>query len=179
MQTPSTSGRRRICSVVAAVAAAVLLTQTTAGATPARAPQSPGGSDSYDELTKQINKLEHAYGGDLAKLRDARFGLGRSFKKADKLKADLADARAVVAQLAASRYMNSGVEPEVAIFASGDPSSVIDGAALAAHLSQSKAARVRQIQTLVAEQEKARKEAQGKVADLKRAIARLREITAA
>jgi hypothetical protein len=175
VQTPSTSGRRRICSVVAAVAAAVLLTQTTAGATPARTPQSPGGSDSYDELTAQINKLEKAYGGDLAKLRDAQFGLRRSFKKADSLKSDLTDARAVVAQLAASRYMNSGVDPEVAIFASGDPSGVIDGAALAAHLSQSKAARVQQIQRLVVEQEKARREAQGKVSDLKRAIGKLQK----
>jgi hypothetical protein len=176
VQTPSTTVRRRICSVVATVAAAVLLTQTTAGAVPtaptrATVPEAPG--DDFDKLTAQINKLEKQYGGELAQLRDAQFGLKRAFAKSDKLKKELSEAQAVVAELAASRYMSSGLDPEVTIFASGDPSGVLDGAALATHLSQSKAARVKQVQTLINQQEQARKEAQAKVAAFKRSVAKL------
>ena len=173
MQIPSITVRRRVCSVIAAAASAVLLTQTTAGAAPARTsfPQAP--SSEYDKLSRQISKLEKEYGGELAHLRDAQFGLKRAFAKADKLKAELATARTVVAELAASRYMSSGIDPEVAIFASGDPSGVIDGAALAAHLSQSKAERVRQVQVLVEKQEQARQNAQAKVAAFKNSVAKL------
>jgi hypothetical protein len=175
VRTPSTTARRRFCSVVGAVAAAVLLTQTSAGASPAPTgtPLSPGGPDSYDKLTAQVSKLEHQYGGELAKLRDAQFGLRRAFAKADRLKAELAGARTLVAQIAASRYMNSGVDPEVAILAAGDPTAGIDGAALAQHLAEIKAARVRQIQTLIAEQQAAQKAAQDKVAAFKASVAKL------
>lgn len=177
MHTPSTTVRRRVYSVVAAVAAAVLLTQTTAGATPSQptragSPNSPG-SDSYDELTAQISKLEKQYGGELAQLRDAQFGLKRAAGKSTRLKAELADAQEVVAQLAASHYMNSGVEPEVAIFAAGDPSDVIDSAALAQHLAQAKAARVQQIQSLMAQQREAQQNLQDKVAAFKRSVSKL------
>ncbi len=173
MQTPSTTVRRRVCSVVAAVAAAVVLTQTTAGAAPTTtaAPLAPGSE--YDRLTRQMNKLEREYGGELAQLRDAKFGLERAVKKSNRFERELAEARSVVAELAASRYMNSGIDPEVAIFASGDPSGVIDGAALATHLSQAKAARVSQVQALVERQEKASKTSREKVAAFKRSIAKL------
>ncbi|HEX6473336.1 MAG TPA: hypothetical protein VF069_29875 [Streptosporangiaceae bacterium] len=175
MRTPSTTARRRFCSVVGSVAAAVLLAQTSAGASPAPTgtPLSPGGSDSYDKLTAQISKLEHQYGGELAKLRDAQFGLKRAFAKADRLKAELAGARTLVAQIAASRYMNSGVDPEVAILAAGDPTAGIDGAALAQHLAEVKAARVQQIQSLIDQQQAAQKAAQAKVADFKASVAKL------
>ncbi|HEY7487492.1 MAG TPA: hypothetical protein VH912_23765 [Streptosporangiaceae bacterium] len=179
MQTPSTTVRRRICSVVAAVGAAVLLTQTTAAAATPKLPgrtgillQSPG-ADSFDKLTAQINKLEKQYGGELAQLRDAQFGLKRAYDKSRRLKAELGDAQALVAQIAASHYMNSGVEPEVAILASGDPSDVMDGAALAQHLAQSKAARVQQIQGLMAQQQEAQQTLQAKVAAFKRSVGKL------
>jgi hypothetical protein len=173
VQTPSTTVRRRVCSVVAAVTTAVVLTQTTAGAAPTTpaAPLAPGSE--YDRLTRQMNKLEKEYGGELAQLRDAKFGLERAVKKSNRLERELSDARTVVAELAASRYMNSGIDPEVAIFAAGDPSGVIDGAALATHLSQSKAERVRQVQGLVEQQEKASKTAREKVANFKRSIDKL------
>jgi hypothetical protein len=175
VQTPSTTVRLRFCSVVVAVAAAVALTQTSAGATPTRTgiPRSPGGSDTYDKLTAQINKLEKQYGGELAQLRNAQAGLKRAFAKSDRLKAELAGAQELVAQLAASRYMNGGVEPEVAILAAGDPTTVIDGAALATHLSQAKAARVQQIQTLIVEQQEAQRTAKEKVASFKRSVSKL------
>jgi hypothetical protein len=163
VQIPSTTVRLRLCSIIAAVAtaASVMLTQTGAGAAPARTavPQSPGGSDTYDELSAQIGKLEKRYGGELAKLRDAQYGLKRAFVKSDRLKAELKGARELVAQMAASHYMNGGLEPEVAILAAGDPSTVIDGAALATHLAQAKAARVRQIQGLIVQQQEAQKNA--------------------
>jgi hypothetical protein len=176
VQTPSTTVRRRFCSVIAVAAAAVvMLTQTSAGATPTRTgiPQSPGGSDSYDKLSAQISKLEKQYGGELAQLRDAQFGLQRAFAKADRLKAELTGARELVAQLAASRYMNGGIEPEVAILSSGDPGDIIDGAALATHLSEVKAARVRQIQSLIGQQQEAQRNAKEKVAAFKRSVGKL------
>jgi hypothetical protein len=134
--------------------------------------QSPG-ADSFDKLTAQINKLEKQYGGELAQLRDAQFGLKRAYDKSRRLKAELGDAQALVAQIAASHYMNSGVEPEVAILASGDPSDVMDGAALAQHLAQSKAARVQQIQGLMAQQQEAQQTLQAKVAAFKRSVGKL------
>ncbi|HEU5156701.1 MAG TPA: hypothetical protein VFU43_06855 [Streptosporangiaceae bacterium] len=176
MQTPSTTVRLRFCSIIAAVAtaAAIMLTQTGAGAAaspPTAVPESP--ADTYDKLSAQIGKLEKQYGGELAKLRDAQYGLKRAFLKAGRLKAELAGAQELVAQMAASRYMNSGVEPEVAILASGDPNTVIDGAALATHLSQSKAARVQQIQSLIEQQKEAEEHAQEKVAAFKRTVSKL------
>ena len=180
MQIPSTTVlsmavRRRFCSVMAAAAAAVVLMQTSAGAAPTRTgiPQGPGGADTYDKLSAQIDRLEKKYGGELAKLRDAQFGLKRAFAKADRLQAELTGARELVAQMAASRYMNGGVEPEVAILASDDPTNVIDGAALATHLAQTKAARVRQIQSLIEQQEEAQKNAKEKVAAFKKTVSKL------
>jgi hypothetical protein len=177
VQIPSTTVRLRFCSVIAAVAtmASIMLTQTSAGAVPTRTgvPQSPGGSDTYDKLTAQIGKLEKRYGGELAKLRDARYGLKRAFVKADHLDAELKSARELVAQMAASHYMNGGIEPEVAILAAGDPTTVIDGAALATHLAQAKAARVQQIQGLIVQQQEAQKNAQEKVAAFKRTVGKL------
>jgi hypothetical protein len=164
--------RRRAGLVMAAISGVLLLLPTAAGATvPAAA--SPGDSAKVDRLTTQIKKLEQQYHGELQELRDSRLAAKRALGKSDGLKRELVGARALVAQIAAAQYMTSGVEPSVAILNTDDPSNVLDGATMASHLSNNYAARVKQIQTLIGQEQQSRKEAKNKVAKLERTIADL------
>src|SRR5258708_6255964 len=96
---------------------ALLLVPSASGATsPSLAPRaalSPGGSDNLDKLAKQIKALEKKYGDDFAQLRDAKWAAEQAIKKSTSLQQDLAGARILVAQMAASQYITSGVDPTV------------------------------------------------------------------
>jgi hypothetical protein len=160
---------RRAALALTAVAGALVLTPATASPVAAE----PGNIDKVNKLTQEIKDLEKEYGGNLEQLRDTRRDAKKALEKVELLRRDLVGARSLVAQLAASQYMTNGIEPTVQIVASDDPGSVLSNASLARHLSQTHAAKVQQIASLVAQQERARAEAETKIEKLEKEIAEI------
>lgn len=158
--------------VLAAVIGVLTLLPSPAGAA-VPAAVSPGDSAKVDKLTVQIKKLEKQYRGELAELRDTRLAAKRALGKSEGLKEELADTRVLAVQLAAARYMNSGVEPSVAILTTDDPSTVLNSATMAEHLANNYAARVERLQSLIGQEQQAREEAKDKILKLEHRIADL------
>ncbi|MQY04844.1 coiled-coil domain-containing protein [Actinomadura macrotermitis] len=175
METPSSTGRRRRRAALALTALTLTTASLvpTAAAAPATAPAAaadPGDNGRLRRLNAQADKLEKAYGGDLAKLQDAQFGVKKALANSKKLKQDLDAAQALVAQMAASQYMTGGADPSVQVLAAGDPSGVLSSASLASHVAQNQANKVAQIQQLITAQEQARAQTQQKIAALQKEI---------
>ena len=182
METPASTcrrttrrrgGRRTATALVAIATALPLLGTATPAAIAAPAasvPMDPGDSAKFAKLNHQIEKLDKAYGGDLAKLKDAQYAAEKALSKSNALQKDLVEARDLVAQLAATQYMTGGEDPTVAFLADADPNEMLSNATLVSHLAQNKAARVEQIQKLVNDQLEARKKAQAKMTELKNEI---------
>ncbi|MFI0449399.1 coiled-coil domain-containing protein [Actinomadura sp. 6N118] len=172
METPtSTRWRRTRLALVAVVGVVPLVASATVTGPSAQA--DPGDSGRLTKLNKQIEKLDKAYGGDLAKLKDTQHEVKEALKKAQNLKEDLTVARGLVAQIAASQYMTGGADPSVAVLANDDPSTYLNNASLVSHVAQNQAAKVQQIQQLVNQQEQAKVEAQRKVKQLEKQIKEL------
>ncbi|GLZ09159.1 peptidoglycan-binding protein LysM [Actinomadura sp. NBRC 104412] len=162
--------RRPALALVALAAGAVPL---TAGTTVNAQAAAPGDTAKMRKLNIQIEKLDRAYGGDLAKLKDAQYDARKALAKARELNTDLEATRNLVAQLAASQYMTGGADPSVSVLGSDDPSSALSGLSLASHVASNQSARVRQIQKLVNDQQRAKREADQKIKDLEKEIADL------
>ncbi|TDD68869.1 coiled-coil domain-containing protein [Actinomadura rubrisoli] len=184
METPTSTfrrGRRHAAVALVAIATAVPLAgaaapSAVAGPSAATAPftapaaADPGDSGKFSRLNRQIEKLDKAYGGDLAKLRDAQYAAKKALDKSKDLQTDLSEARGLVAQMAATQYMTSGQDPTVSVMASDDPSELLGNVTLVSHLTQNKAAKVKQIQSLVSQQEQSRRQAQQKISELQKEI---------
>jgi hypothetical protein len=151
----------------------LILLPSSAGAAVPAAAVSPGDRAKVERLTGQIKQLERQYRGEIKELRDSRLAAQRALGKSSDLTGELAASRALIAQIAAAQYMTSGIEPSMAILTTNDPSRVLDSATLADHLSRNYAARVRQIQTLIEQEQQASKEAKAKIAKLERTVADL------
>ncbi|MFC9976787.1 coiled-coil domain-containing protein [Spirillospora sp. NPDC127200] len=176
METPTSTGRRwrrrRAALALAALAGAVpLLAGTTVTAPAALA--DPGDSGRVTKLNEQIEKLDKAYGGDLARLRDAQFDMKRALQKARDLRSNLEVTRRSVARLAATQYMTGGTDPTLQVITADDPAGLLATTSLTTHLGQNQAAKVQVVQKLVAEQEKAQAEAKKKIEGLEKQIADL------
>ncbi|MBT2206642.1 MULTISPECIES: hypothetical protein [Actinomadura] len=177
METPTSTLRRAAVALVAVATAGPL----ASGAVPSSAAEpsaaalaaDPGDSGKFGRLNAQIERLDKAYGGDLAKLKDARYAAKKALDESKVLQSDLNEARDLVAQMAASQYMTGGQDPAVSIITSGNPSDSLSNVSLVSHLAQNKAAKVAQIQTLVSKQDKARQEAQQKITELQKEIKEL------
>ncbi|WP_067451723.1 coiled-coil domain-containing protein [Actinomadura macra] len=179
METPTSTLRRATVALAAIVTALPLAggAVPSASAAPAAALASanalaadPGDSSKFSRLNAQIEKLDKAYGGDLAKLKDAQYAAKEALDKSRLLQTDLTEARGLVAQMAASQYMLNGQDPTVSIMASDNPSELLSNVTLVSHLAQNKAAKVEQIQSLVSQQDQARRQAQQKIAALQKEI---------
>ncbi|XRQ10090.1 coiled-coil domain-containing protein [Actinomadura welshii] len=142
-----------------------------APAAPARyVPLDPGDAAKFAKLNRQITQLEKELGGDLAKLKDAQYAAKKAHNKSKVLEKDLIEARNVVARFAATKYMMNGEDPTVTFLSSADPTELLSSASLVSHLAQNQATKVEQIQKLVNDQVKARKQAEAKMATVKKEI---------
>ncbi|MFC6880485.1 MULTISPECIES: coiled-coil domain-containing protein [Actinomadura] len=169
MESPTSTVRHRTRRLAAALVAAAVALPLCSGAMPS-AQADPGDNARFARLNDQIEKLDKAYGGDLAKLKDAQHDAKQALGRARNLQNELEGARGLVAQLAATQYMTGSTDPTVSVIAAEDPSQLLANYSLASHIAQNKAARVQQIKKLVADQEKARAEAQQKTKDLEKHI---------
>ena len=164
--------RRPALALVALAAGAVPL---TAGTTVSAQAAAPGDTAKMRKLNQQIEKLDKAYGGDLAKLKDTEYAAKKAITRARELNVDLQATRGLVAQIAASQYMTGGADPSVSVLAADDPSAALSGLSLASHVASNQSAKVQQIQKLVADQETARRQAEKKIKDLEKEITDLRK----
>ncbi|WP_433331814.1 coiled-coil domain-containing protein [Spirillospora sp. CA-294931] len=172
METPNSTrrARKRLLSPIVALVALTGALPLAMGPAAPPAMADPGDSSRFARLNKQIEKLDKAYGGDLAKLKDAQHDAKQALDRAKDLKGDLEASRKIVAQMAATQYMTGGTDPTVSVLSADDPSLLLNNATLANHVAQNKAGKVQQIQKLVNDQEKARLEAQKKVDGLEKNI---------
>ncbi|MFI0450175.1 hypothetical protein [Actinomadura sp. 6N118] len=157
---------RTVPVVIAGAFVLSMGTAASAGSPGAPARAAPGDADNVARLTRQIKALEAASGGRLEQLRDARLDAATSLRQMQTLGADLEQAQGEVATLAASQYINNGIDPSVQVLSSGDPRQMLDGATLAAQFAETRAARVRQIAALRGQQERTRLEAEAKIKKL-------------
>jgi hypothetical protein len=176
VESPTSTLRRRTRCAALVVAALVLplagATAPSAAAQPAAPalPSDPGDSGKFAKLNAQIDKLDKAYGGDLAKLKDAQYAAKKALTKSNGLQSDLDDARSLVAQMAATQYMTDGQGPAISMLSASDPSDLLSGYSLIEHHSQNKSAKVAQIGKLVDEQAAAHDQAQKKITELQKEI---------
>jgi hypothetical protein len=145
-------------------------TPSAGAAAPAAAPFDPGDAAKFAKLNRQIEQLEKELGGDLAKLKDAQYAAKKAHVKSKVLERDLVEARNVVARFAATKYMMNGEDPTVTFLSSADPTELLSNASLVSHLAQNQATKVEQIQKLVRDQVQARKQAEAKMAEVKKEI---------
>jgi hypothetical protein len=175
-ETPDSTRRarprlRRPALALVALATALPL---TAGATVDARAADPGDIARLRKLNAQIERLDKAYGGDLAKLKDAEYDAKKAAQKARALTTDLETARGLVAELAANQYMSGGADPSVSVLAADDPSNALSNLSLASHVASNQSAKVQLIQKLVAEQQKAKAESEKKIEALEKEIKDLR-----
>jgi hypothetical protein len=175
-ETPDSTSRWRFRLRRPALALTALATvlPLAAGTTTGAQAADPGDIAKMRQLNQQIARLDKAYGGDLAKLKDAEYDARKAAQKARQLTTDLGDARGLVAELAANQYMTGGADPSVSVLAAADPSNALSNLSLASHVASNQAAKVRQIQKLVDDQEKAKAEAEKKIKELEKEIKELR-----
>jgi hypothetical protein len=176
VESPTSTLRRRTRRAALAVLAVALPLAGTAAPSSAAPrsttalPADPGDSGKFAKMNAQIAKLDKAYGGDLAKLKDAQYAARKALQKSESLQGDLNDARSLVAQMAASQYMTDGQGPTISMLAAGDASDMLSGYTLIEHLAQNKTAKVAQIGKLVDEQAQAHDQAQQKITELQKEI---------
>jgi hypothetical protein len=175
-ETPDSTRRWRSRLRRPALALTLLATAVplAAGTTPSAQAADPGDIAKLRRLNAQIERLDKAYGGDLAKLKDAEYDARKAAQKARQLGTDLNAARGLVAELAANQYMTGGADPSVSVLAADDPSNALSNLSLASHVASNQSAKVQQIQKLINDQEKARAEADKKIKDLEKEIRDLR-----
>jgi hypothetical protein len=174
------AGRR--LAVLAAIVAGSLFVPFAGDAAPASrsAPAAPAArllpADAHVTLAKleaRAAKLSRQYRGEIVKLTDTAAAAKKAAGQALAASRRLARARSQVARLAAASYMDSGLDPSLALMSSGDPQRALDRTETVAYLSRQRGIRAQQLQQLAVAGSRAEQDAQAKVAALRTLIATL------
>ncbi|WP_248958209.1 coiled-coil domain-containing protein [Sphaerisporangium perillae] len=152
--------------------AAVLLGLFTALVIPP-AEAKPSPQAQLEKLTKQAADLQKAYRGQIQSLEDTRDAAQKAGNRMKKLRTDLAAAEKQIAQFYANSYMSGTIDGPKVFTYSGDPDSILGQAATVTYLAEEKNQRLNRISGLIKESRTAKKEADGKISDLKKEIDRL------
>jgi hypothetical protein len=176
----SGSGRPRIRRAVGVALGLVVLPVTavpgsasvvpSAASAPIAVPQDP--SIDLDELDRKAAKLAKQYRGSLAELDAARESARKAGREARALNAQLAQARKLVIDIAATNYMNSP-DPALTMFTDGDPRTVLDRAGFIQHMARLKGEKVAAINKLATRAQEAQKRADDRVKKAKKLIGEL------
>ena len=167
-------------AVTAAIVTGSLFAPFAGDAAPASTPAAPAAqflpADAHvtlAQLEARAAKLSRQYRGEIVKLTDTAAAAKAAAGQALLLSRQLAKARGQVARLAAASYMDSGLDPSLALMANGDPQRVLDRTATVAYLSRQRSISAGRLQQLVAAGSRAEQDARAKVAALRRLIAAL------
>ncbi|WP_235017580.1 coiled-coil domain-containing protein [Thermomonospora echinospora] len=121
------------------------------------------------KLKKQSDRLTKEYRGELIALKEAEKAAERATADAERLDKEWRASRTLIGRLAATSYMNGGLEP-MALFGATDPGAMIRDAAMIEHLNINNGRRVQNLQQLAAQAGRSRKTAETKVAEVREQI---------
>ncbi|MBE1562883.1 coiled-coil domain-containing protein [Nonomuraea africana] len=159
------SGRR---AVLAATLVALLATPLPQAAT-----ADPDSQAKLRKLTKQAAALNNVYRGTIESLEDTRLAAKRATERADNLKAALATAKVEVSKIAQTTYIQGPLDG-TSLFTSGaEPYQVLGQSASMAYLAAERTSTLTRVEALVANAQKAKKEAGEKIDDLERDIKKM------
>ncbi|WP_018656134.1 coiled-coil domain-containing protein [Actinomadura flavalba] len=142
---------------------------TGASGTAVAVPAAPDPAKEYAKLKKRSDKLAKEYRGELISLEEAKKSSAKATKDAERLNREVAAARADVSTLAASTYM-SGHLDAIPMITSADPGGAIRDAATIEHIARNNDGRISGLVALSAKADKSRKDAQAKLADVRKEI---------
>jgi hypothetical protein len=154
--------------------AAVLVGLFSVFAMPA-AEAKPSPQAQLNKLTKQAADLQKAYRGEIEGLKDTRSAAQKAGDRVKKLRSDLVAAEGQIAQFYRNSYMSGTVDGPRMFSYTGDPATILGQAATVTYLAEEKNQRLNKISTLIKESRAAKKEADGKIVDLKKEIKRLED----
>ncbi|MEV4065557.1 coiled-coil domain-containing protein [Nonomuraea dietziae] len=159
------SGRR---AVLAATLVALLATPL-----PHVAVADPDSQSKLRKLTKQATALNTVYRGTIESLEDTRLSAKRATERAANLKASLAAARVEVTQIAQTTYIQGPLDGTSLFTTGGEPYQVLGQAANMAYLAAERTSTLNRVEAMVADAQKAKKDADEKIDDLERDIKKM------
>ncbi|MEU7003824.1 hypothetical protein [Nonomuraea sp. NPDC046570] len=156
-------------AVLAAVLVALLATPL-----PQAAEADPDTQAKLRKLTRDAAALNKLYRGKIESLEDTRLAAKKAADRATSLKAQLARAEAEVSQIAQSTYIAGPLDISRLLSLNVEPDKALGQAAKMTHLSDERTNRLNQVRELIANADKARKAARGKVDALQKDINKMK-----
>ncbi|MET9344447.1 hypothetical protein [Nonomuraea sp. NPDC003804] len=154
-------------------ALAVILVALVAFPLPHAATADPDNRTKLRQLTKQAADLNKVYRGTLESLEDTRLAAKKATDRAGNLKAALAAAEVEVSQIAQTTYIQGPFDGTSLFSIPGEPYQVLGQAANMTYLSAERTSKLGRIKEMVANANKAKKEAAAKIDDLERDIKKM------
>ncbi|GLX00206.1 hypothetical protein [Microtetraspora sp. NBRC 16547] len=130
----------------------------------------PGEQDRLKKLTQEAAELTKAYRGEILSLEDTQKLAENSSARLKKLKLSQAAAERRLATYAQTSYMGGGFDDSQLLM----PQTDLGAYSIMTYLSGEKTQRLNSIKTLIAEQKKAAKDADAKIAKLEKHIKELK-----
>ncbi|MFF3668837.1 coiled-coil domain-containing protein [Microtetraspora malaysiensis] len=136
----------------------------------------PGAQAAPDEqaklkkLREEAAELTKAYRGEIVSLEDTQKLAENSSGRVARLKRSLAAAERKLTMFAQTAYMGGGIDDSLLLM----PQADLGASSIVSYLSSEKTERVTSIKTLIAEEKKAAKDADGKIAQLEQHIKELK-----
>lgn len=161
------AGRLMSVVLVLGLVLAPMAAGSAAVRAPAVLPADP--QDKLDELEKRVDKLTKEYRGEIINLSESKKDAKRASDFYRRLSEDAEQAREKVGRLAAASYMNLGFGPLPTSFG-GDPQSVMDSMAAASYLARDNGMKVKDLRSILARAERARRTAAEKVDEVEKLV---------
>ncbi|MFE3453315.1 coiled-coil domain-containing protein [Nonomuraea sp. NPDC059194] len=153
---------------------AVILVALVAAPFAHTATADPDGQSKLRKLTKQATALNKVYRGTIESLEDTRLAAKKATDRARDLKAALAAAEVEVSQIAQTTYIQGPLDGTSLFSTPGEPYQVLGQAANLAYLAAERGSTLNRVKDMVADAQKAKKEADAKIDDLERDIRKMR-----
>ncbi|WP_233359048.1 C40 family peptidase [Thermomonospora amylolytica] len=158
-------------TVLAGLAGTVLAASALVPAGPAHAEPEPSTKELTDQAFKLADRLEQLtekYNGLKVQLSQARRAAQVAAANARRQEEALEEIRQKVSSLAASSYMQNGVDPAVAMISGGDPQRVLDQAATLQYFSTQEGVKVQGMLQAMQAAQRARKSAENRAAQVEK-----------
>ncbi|MFD1935908.1 MULTISPECIES: coiled-coil domain-containing protein [Nonomuraea] len=152
---------------------AVVLVALVAAPFPHSATADPDSQTKLRKLTKQAAQLNKLYRGTIESLEDTRLAAKKATDRAANLKAALARAEVEVSQIAQTTYIQGPLDGTALFSSPAEPYQVLGQAASMAYLSAERTSKLNRVKEMVADAQKAKKEADGKIDDLERDVKKM------
>ncbi|MBX6768572.1 MAG: hypothetical protein IRY90_15695 [Actinomadura rubrobrunea] len=160
---------RRGAALALLLAVSALLPAAPGAAAPAAPGEPEDSAAELAKLRKRADKLAKEYRGGLIGLEEAKEAAQKAARDAERLSREFETLRGDVSRLAAASYM-TGRMSTIAMVTADDPDAAIRDATVMEHLARNNGVRIKNLETLAARAEQSRKNADAKVAQVRREI---------